>query len=305
MGYLGKNKKYLLAALLIMVLVSGTSALAAEVLDLWAGSIGTAPLGMGAAAVADYQGVFAPAWNPAGLAAMSGVGLGSQYSSLFGEVSRFGFAYGMPFLGGGLGIGYVNESLAGIPLTEIDPATGRPVLKGTFSENTQAAGLSYARTVFFNGLSAGGTARFLNKNLYDQKASCYSLDAGMIYDFNGSDFQFGLVARNILRSALRWNSGNEEYLSRSIAAGLGYKGLIWQSPVKLEADTDIIKSGGRQWRLGGEVWLAEMLALRIGSDGGNFTSGVGIKTGNFIIDYAYAGQADLGAIHQVSLEVKF
>ena len=52
--------------------------------------------------------------------------------------------------------------------------------------------------------------------------------------------------------------------------------------------------------LGAEFLYNNLLAVRIGTNGGNFTTGAGVYVWRFRVDYAYQSH-DLGNTHRVSL----
>lgn len=273
---------------------------AGETIDIWSKGAGARPMGMGQAAVADPQQVFAAFWNPAGLAAVDRLALASQYASLFQVVSHYGLAVATPLMGGAVGLGYINESTGDIPLTSLGP-DGRPVLSGSFSDVKDALGLSYGQAILTPGLSAGATIKYYRETLYDQKAAGYGLDLGLIYLIPGTELSLGLTGRNIMRSALVWPSGASDALGRRLAGGLSYTGEVWDKPVLLSMDLEAASAKQIKAFYGLEVAPLDMLAIRAGLADGNFTTGLGLKFGQFTLNYAFGAHSDLEASHQFSI----
>jgi hypothetical protein len=64
-----------------------------------------------------------------------------------------------------------------------------------------------------------------------------------------------------------------------------------------------------QFGAGGEVWVYDTLALRVGyrsgPEFGNLGYGAGFKYGDFQLDYMYADYEDLEATHRISLTMGF
>jgi hypothetical protein len=56
---------------------------------------------------------------------------------------------------------------------------------------------------------------------------------------------------------------------------------------------------------GAEYWYNNTVALRAGSDAGNFTAGAGIRYKQVGADYAYLAHDELESTHRVSALVRF
>lgn len=289
------------AAAFVFVNAAGASD---SVIDLMAGGTGAAAMGMGGAAVATMQGVFAPAWNPAGLAALPAPAIGSQYASMFGDVNRYGLNFAMPLMGGAIGLGYLNESVTGIPLTHNDE-NGRPVYEGAFSDVKEAMALSYAHQFLAEGLFLGANAKFAKNTLYNQSVSGIGLDAGLIFRPAPQGFSLGLMARNILAPKFSWASGYQDTMARKLAAGAAWQGPVLGNDALISAEAEMMKGEPVAMRLGAQYTLWQQLPIRLGLNQGVFTAGLGLKFGQIVMDYAYTAHNDLGPSHQASLTVIF
>lgn len=275
-----------------------------SVIDLLAGGAGAAAMGLGGAAVATSQGVFASSWNPAGLSGLAKMTAGSQYTSPFGDVSRYGLNFALPLMGGTAAVVYINESVAGIPLTHSD-ANGRPVYEGAFSDVKEAIALSYAHQFMFDGLFLGANAKFLKNTLYNQSAAGMGLDAGLIYQPGPTGFSLGLMARNILAPKFSWSSGYQDTMSRKLSAGLAWQDKLFGNDLLLSTEAEFLKGEPIGWHLGGQYTLWQQLPVRVGINQGVLTAGLGIRFGQIMLDYAYSAHNDLGSSHQASMMINF
>jgi hypothetical protein len=74
-------------------------------------------------------------------------------------------------------------------------------------------------------------------------------------------------------------------------------------------DAYLPKDQDFQFGVGGEVWVYNTLALRVGyrsgPEFGNLGYGAGFKYGDFQLDYTYADYEDLQATHRISLTMGF
>lgn len=305
----------------LMILAVGQPAGAVSAVDLMSATSGARAQALGQAGVALDQGVFAPFWNPAALdlvppamVTLDEVGLaqpkpglnfrvGSHYAKLYGEVDRFVLAAGIPWGNFSFDLAYASEAVGDIPLVGED-LNGRPVLEGSFSDNQTVLAGTASSTVFNDRFRVGGTVKMVKHSLYQQSVSGFGLDLGAVYEFN-EFITFGAVARNLLQPKYTWSSGYSEALARKLEAGCASRLVIAGRPVNILAQLGYEQGSGLDYGLGGEVFLVDWLPVRLGLDKQSLTAGLGLAIGQFCLDYAYRGNADLGAAHQVALEVKF
>ena len=310
-----------LLSLLFLALTLACPVSAVAPLDLLAASAGARAQALGQAGVALDQGVFAPFWNPAALdltppatVALDEVGLaqpkpglnfrvGSHYAKLYGEVDRFVLAAGLPWGNFSFDLIYASEAVGDIPLVSED-LNGRPVLEGSFSDNQTVLAGTVSSTVINEKFRVGGTVKMAKHSLYQQSVTGFGLDLGAAYEFN-EFITFGAAVRNVLPPKYSWSSGYGESFARKIEAGCASRLVLAGRPVNLLAQLGYEQGSGMDYGLGGEVFLVDWLPVRLGLDKQSLTAGLGLAIGQFGLDYAYRGNADLGAAHQVSLEVKF
>lgn len=298
-----------------------TPARAVVPLDLMSSSAGARAQALGEAGVALEQGIFAPFWNPAALdlvpaspapdlvtldsaaAKEFDFSLGSHYSKLYGEVDRFVLGVGLPFKGFSLALHYASETVGGIPLVSED-ADGRPVLEGSFADSQTALAGTGALALLDGKLRLGCTLKLVQHGLYQQSSSGFGLDAGAIYKLNDK-LNIGAVARNVLQPKMRWSSGHTDTFARKLLAGVSSCFDLGQQSFLALAQVGYEQGTGTLFGVGLEASLIQWLALRLGLDKQSLTAGLGFTFGQFGLDYAYRGHADLGASHQISLTVEF
>jgi len=116
-----------------------------------------------------------------------------------------------------------------------------------------------------------------------------------------------LVLRNVIGPNVKLRSDGERY---PLTVRLGTK---WQAGRKLLVATDLDKTAGRSMKvlLGGEWALNDLMALRVGLNETEITTGLGFKFKDWGVDYAFAyndsvgGLDDLGASHRIGFRMNF
>ena len=132
------------------------------------------------------------------------------------------------------------------------------------------------------------------------------------------DFILELVLADATGTQIRWNTDDEPVFTRDrrLRFGLSYRisfPVIGKATfgVDLETDRNDLKASGgteRIFRFGGEYWLFNVVALRIGAEGTKLAAGAGIRlrfgeTALFA-DYAFNAH-DLGNSQRVSISGTF
>lgn len=126
-------------------------------------------------------------------------------------------------------------------------------------------------------------------------------EQALIIEFGGLAFlteqlTLGAHAYNITQSKL----SDEETLPTVLKAGLAYTptdALLVSAEVQKDLDFDAILKFGLEYEIVKKVWV------RTGFSTEPFKSsfGGGWQWSDFVIDYAFSDQTDLGAIHEISL----
>ena len=186
-----------------------------------------------------------------------------------------------------------------------------------FNASESAFFLSAARSISHD-LSVGATFKTIHKNLYEQYAWGFGLDAGVFYQ-PLENLQTGVALRNITTTFLFWNDGEREIIKPSLAVGSSYGFSINSLKLKIRpmAGLDLDLEGEQnnvdlnlqalnvRLRSGLELVYNQLIALRAGRDGlGSFHLGCGLQTPYGNLDYGFAigqGYADLGNSHRLAL----
>ena len=188
----------------------------------------------------------------------------------------------------------------------------RPEVAGYFSNTDNALLISYARQVHPK-FSIGSNLKLLRQSLFENSGNGFGLDIGlMLKPLNG--LHIGAVLADATGTQIHWNTAAEPVFTRDrrLRFGLSYRiSLPVIGKITLGADLetdrkDLKMDGGteRIFRFGGEYWLFNVVALRIGVEGTKFAAGAGIRLrfGETALyaDYAFNAH-DLGNSQRVSI----
>jgi hypothetical protein len=277
---------------------------------------GVRNVGMGetGAASLDINSIY---YNPAGLGWLTKPELTFSHNQHFQDVYLEHIAGAMPIRDWGV----FGLSVYYLGMSDIAGYDGSGNAAGSVSANDSAVSLSYSRYVMGeriegNGLCVGGTLKYINSKLDDASGSGVGLDLGVEHLFAPSAYTLdnslsvGLSIQN-LGSKIKYDSKSAG-LPVNLRLGALYS--IVGHNMKPSIALDLTKSSDSDAYagLGGEVWIRDILALRVGyaskgsraTDGG-LRFGVGLKSYGLTMDYAYAGYGDLGTEHRVGLSINF
>jgi len=159
-------------------------------------------------------------------------------------------------------------------------------------------------------LMAGVGLKWIQEDLAGAKGTALGLDLGGWWKpFSqgwASPLSFGGSIRN-LGSGPQFDQVRED-LPQTFGLGIGYEGF----GEMLKGGLDIIKpvDRGVYMSLGSEVWLMNLLAVRVGYRsqhdlGSGLSFGVGMQMLNMQVDYAFVDYDELGNTHRISLTYRF
>ncbi len=192
----------------------------------------------------------------------------------------------------------------------------RPQVAGYFSNVDNALLISYARQVHPN-FSIGGNMKLLRQSLFENSGNGLGLDIGlMVKPLDG--LHIGAMLADATGTQIRWNTAAEPVFTRDrrLRFGVSYRisfPVIGQGTFGVDLETgrkDLKMDGGaeRIFRFGGEYWLFNVVALRIGVEGTKLAAGAGIRLrfGETALyaDYAFNAH-DLGNSQRVSISGAF
>ena len=292
--------------------------------------IGGRALGLGGAYCALAQDVTAIYWNPAGLARLEFPQGMLMHASVFSGEVNFNFAgFALP-LGPArtIGFGLVRVGVDDIPVTALtNPAfklgelfvndRGETVVNTAYvarqiSDAEYAFYLSYAikRTERW---SYGGNVKVIHKGIGDHSAWGLGFDLSAMWNPTGS-LLVGANFNDVTSTILAWDTGRKELLVPALRLGAAYPLALRLLNGQIAPAVDLeLHFEGRDYaaqaalgpvsidtHFGLEYQFKEMLAVRAGSDVGNFAAGVGIRLARVQIDYAFLRHQDLDNTHRIS-----
>ncbi len=293
-----------------LLLALGVSSLAWAVTDggqpaAWRKlATGARPAGMGGAGAALGGDAYGYLLNPAVLAKLESMHLGSQLANLppDRELQSLSLARPLSAKRDGLytGLGFQRMGLS----QAIEGRVGNtPAPSSTFTETQSQWSLGTALW-FVPGVLAGGLGgHLLQQQLSDATASGYGLDFGLLASaLPGLDFALSL--QDVMGN-LAWSTQRREIIPITIRMG-----VAWEARPKellFAADLDRNLNQELRARFGGEWWPIEWLALRAGSNDWNWTAGLGARwrQGRMVwgLDYATGADPAGGLAHRVSLDL--
>lgn len=291
--------------------------------------VGARAQGMGGAFVSVADDASAAFWNPAGLVQLPQREAMAMHASQFAGVLSHNFgSVVLPLEGGerraAVGATVIWLSVDDIRLTdrlELDES-GNPIYDPDKIEIKSAYDvgllLTYSRELS-ERVSAGVNVKLIRQSLVDRGSSFgIGADIGFLYR-PGPRLALGLRLADATSTRLYWDSGRRETVAptvtvgahtvRDVAAlrGTVLAGLDVGVAFESYGNADQIRSGSLSGNLlpGIEYWYNRVVALRVGSDGGDLTAGAGVRYRQFGVDYAYLDHSDLDSTHRVSALYRF
>ncbi|MCD4690437.1 PorV/PorQ family protein, partial [bacterium] len=274
---LGLPALILIAAMLLSsAALAGDGKAGSTYLDVFAIGVGAGPSAMGAYAGAPGD-IWSLTYNPAGLANIDRVKLGVSQIEWLEDSSYSYLGVGMPRGDGGLAMGLAYFDLGSVSM--VDP-------QGTeLNESAGAYNFGFVGGYGFDfpnvcGLKAGVSGHVIQANLDDTGATAIGLNLGLLYGMMDEQVHVGLVVKN-MGTKFKFED-DEDSQTLTYVGGLSYTTLEEQIPnVDLTVGVDAIMPKDQDVGIGvgGEFWVYDMLALRVGyqtgSEMGNLSYGAG------------------------------
>jgi len=296
-------------------------------------------MGGGFTAIANDQSAFH--FNPAGVSLLEHKTLGLMYSSEYGLpgsslASVWHAGVTLPLKEITLGLNWVRFNISDLEhtpdLTSINitalrqelvrQANGGP--KELFSDNEDAYVLSVARNNKINvdwgwlyyeqviEIPIGVNFKVIHQQIGSfGQSNGIGVDAGAMLKFSLGQFlllpflgdiSVGTTFYDIGGTRINWSTERTHIVPMRIMGGAAYKQTIsdWNSTVTVAGDFELKKR--EKPRLGLEWNYRDLVALRMGFNHGEFTTGAGLTWRKQItLDYSLALH-DLGAIHRLTLQ---
>jgi hypothetical protein len=269
--------------------------------------VGARALGMGSAYVAVADDVDSPYWNPAGLAHIKNYQITTMQTKLSTDADHYYVSFVMPFMGGGLGLSWIQIGMGSITQTSTVDAFNDVQNLGVFSYYSNAYIASYGANIT-DKLSFGVTAKYLTSgmpglvSIEGADAYGYSLTPGIQYKVSDR-LMLGLKIDELVNYQ-KWGTDTEEIAPSITRFGLAYRTSIYNLPLLLSGDvSQINRSGYVPTGSGGAELTFGSIAFRLGVSDSVMTAGAGFAMEHIRIDYAYVTQTNLTTdnVHRVSL----
>jgi len=309
------TRKFGLPLMLVAALVVSSVAWAVD--DGTAGSTYLDVFGIGVGAGPDAMAAYTAApgdlwsltYNPAGLSNVDGLEVGVSVIEWIGDASYNYLGVGMPRGDGGLAIGLAYFDLGSIE----DP---RDSIGETVDGTVEASNFGFIGGYGFTmpnicDMSVGVSGHLIQGNLHDETATAIGVNFGVLYALMDKQVQVGASVRN-LGTKFKFVDEEDEQ-TMTFAGGVSYSTAADQiQNVDLTVGVDALmpKNSDMAVALGGEVWLADMLALRAGyttgeQESGSLSFGAGFRYSDFQLDYTYADHGEFDVAHRLSFMVAF
>ncbi len=258
--------------------------------------VGAGPLGMGGAFVAAADTADAVYWNPAGAGQLAETQISSMQTDLFGLGIHYNWLSAVRPVGEyAVGLAYngldASEAFGEFPYQEgsiLATIAGKTALSGV--ELRWGANLKYN---YFQGGS-----ELVNT---DQKG--LGVDLGLLYQ--GRLFKAGLVARDLYTKLAGQlvEDGAKETVDNLLQPDVALGVATTVGPALWTLDVSGLITGPKI-HAGVEYAVTNKVFLRGGYNAGTFTAGLGIRTGKWVLDYAY-NTHQAGDAQRFSVGLKF
>jgi tetratricopeptide (TPR) repeat protein len=264
---------------------------------------GARSLGLGKAYIAIADEASATYWNPAALVQLDRFEITGLFTSLW-DVANYSFVgFVCPTAKyGNLGLSIVRLSSGEFekytPVYDMaNPTEIIDFVKGTFDVSDTAVILSYSKKVK-DKLSIGIGTKYINRKVDTYVDSYLSADVYLFIErLNGFPLKIGAAVQNLLWTRLTGES--YDVIPFNFRIGIGYRTLKNKLLFSFDLQQDIgieekynVRGGNLSFHAGCEYLPLNFVALRIGFEGEygigirEPTAGIGIKYGDYRIDYA-------------------
>jgi hypothetical protein len=260
---------------------------------------------LGEAGSADPQGADSLMRHPGGLGRYRGRSLSVSHASHVLSMSESGLAYAQAFDVGAAALGARQFSSG-----DITGYTGGDARTASFEVKDLAAGLAYGRPVS-RRIALGFAIKDVRETIASYDARATVLDAGAMirptWDGETLPLQLAGEVKNMgSGGAFRKEKAG---LPQTYVLGAAWRGF--RGAVNLLADWRKPAAGAGGLNVGAELWMKNLLALRVGRAEGlgmgeGLTAGLGFRLPGINVDYAVTALGDsFGATHRVGLTFRF
>jgi len=240
-------------------------------------------------------------WNPAALSMLRKPALNISRTWLFEDTDHTFLAFACPLSGTvGLGGAYVRQAGAQYERRSDPFDTPQP-----FSVSNQAVLLGAGIKLPFRPfpVQAGLTLKSVTHTVDSYSDSGFGADAAL-RTAPVKNITVAALLHNIVRPSTRLVSRSATYPSGLTLAAAYTRDLPGRMAASFSAGMRKYERLAAKPSCGAELSYDRTAALRMSVDGDGVTGGVGLESGNYIVDYAVKFH-ELAAVHVVTLSVKF
>ena len=337
---MSKRAILLLVVLLAWAVAARAAKYAGEFLEIGVGARG---VGMGGAMTAHTDDPMSFYWNPAGMGYLTVPTVSGMYADLWDGLANYSVAgLALPVSGAVFSVNYVRLGVPNIeehPDYALAPnrvingdtlsvqeyllATGaRP--RGVFAANETALFFTFAKlnrlTLDFGwsyftlpiDLPFGANLKIISQSMKEASGSGIGADFGaqirirlsdLIWEKWKASFAWGFNWQDVTRTAVDWGQNNSDAIPPNFRQGFAFTQRLPGRNSRLILSYDGEKRWDYTHHVGAEYRFEDVLALRGGYWGGEWTAGAGLAVWRATVDYAYLSR-ELGATHRVSVSLK-
>jgi hypothetical protein len=292
--------------------------------------LGARSYGMGGAFTSLANDATSFYWNPAGSAQIEKKTLFFMHSAQFDNLMTYdGATFILPGSNKTLAVGALYLSIPDIYDTRNawNDANGDGIPDPDeidYSAITEFKDTEMA--IFLNGaiqkrenLFLGFNVKYMRKSFADFSANGLGTDFGLVY-LPAERIRLGLNCKDITGSFLLWNTGTKEFIYPKIRTGVTFIAnffFITQSQVNLSMDAELradhrqraaqisYKSINADLNWGLEYWFMDIVAVRVGSNTGALSAGLGVSYKGINVDYAVLTHEQLNNSQRLSGSITF
>jgi hypothetical protein len=283
---------------------------------------GARTLGMGGSSVVNVKGAVSSYYNPASLSTLKSSELNLMHSEQFAGLINYNtISVGTPvsddlFMGATL----IHSGIGDIKYTRLwDPSQpigedNRPEIASKVDATDYSLFLSSSKK-FRENLSLGASVKIIRRSIGDDTAFGYGLDLGILWGIT-ENWTLGAAVRDLTGTTVAWDGKSNDIIPVSTDAGAAYSSeMPWfggrysiAATMHFLGDYNDVQ-GINTMNIGMEYLINNLIALRIGSDRGTATFGLGLSRLPLIsstsIDYAFLSDDGLDSTHRISMSVNF
>jgi hypothetical protein len=332
-----------IAILIILLTWAGAARAAKYAGEFLEIGVGARAVGMGGAVVAHTDDPMSFYWNPAGMGYLTGPCVSGMYADLWNGLANYSVVgLALPVSGAVFSVNYVrlgvpnvenhpdyalpeNRVIGGDTLSvqEYLLATGADP-RGVFGVSESALFFTFAKlnrwTLDFGwsyftlpiDLPFGANLKIINQSIKDATGTGIGADFGaqirvrlsdMIWEKWNASFAWGFNWQDVTRTGVDWGQNNSDAIPPNFRQGFAYTQKLPGRNSRVIVSYDGEKRWDYTHHVGLEYRFEDVLALRGGYWGGEWTAGAGLSVWRAAVDYAYLSR-ELGATHRLSVSFK-